>query len=150
MMKKLIIRILKSFCFGMAISEVVLLLIQAVSYAVGHPICPMTPEYISYFPSESIAMQVDILLYGLFGIAFSGWSFIYEIDRIGFVLQNIIYAVGTMLIWVPVVCFVWQLWRYPQPLWCTIGGFVLTYAIMTVTVYRTTKREVEEVNRYYE
>lgn len=80
------------------------------------------------------------------GMAFSSMLFIYEIDRIGFVLQNAIYYLVTGIVWIPIVAFLWQLWRYPQALVCTIVGFVMTDVIMTVIGYRTTKRNIRELN----
>lgn len=145
-MKKHIKNIFQSFFFSAITAMICLMLIEVISSAVGHCLSPMTPEFRSYFPSESVALEVDILLYGLFGIAFSGMSRIYENDRIGFVLQNIIYCVGTAIIWVPVVTFIWQLWKYPQALICTVIGFIVTYVIMTIVAYNTTRKEIVEVN----
>ena len=145
-MKKTIIKLIKSFAFSSITSLIILALIEIISAAFGHRISPLTPEFISYFPSETIALEVDILLYGVFGLAFSSMTFIYEIDSIGFVLQNIIYCLSTSVIWIPVVTFIWQLWKYPQALFCTIAGFIVTYAIMTITVYNTTRKEIHDLN----
>lgn len=146
-MKKHFIRIIKSFAYSCTVSMIVLILIELISTALGHRLSPLTPEFISYFPSETIALEVDILLYGLFGIAFSGMSFIYEKDSLGFVVQNIIYCLSTAVVWIPIVTFIWQLWKYPQALICTIIGFVLTYLIMTINAYHNTRKAVDDVNR---
>ena len=52
----------------------------------------------------------------------------------------------TGIVWIPVVCFVWQLYRYPAAFFCTIGGFILTYVVMSVLGYKITKKEVDEIN----
>ena len=106
----------------------------------------MTPEYLSMFPSETLAFGVAILSHGMIGGAFAGATCIYEKAEIGFIWQNIIYFVVTGVVWIPVVCFVWQLYRYPAAFFCTIGGFVLTYVIMSVLGYNITKKEVEQIN----
>ncbi len=138
---------LNSFAFSCTTSTVILALIELISSALGHRIAPLTPEFISYFPSETIATEVDILLYGIFGAAFSGMTFIYEIDSLGFVVQNIIYCFSTSVVWIPIVTFIWQLWKYPQALICTIIGFIVTYLIMTIIAYNTTRKDITDVNR---
>lgn len=146
-MKKHLLKIIKSFAYSCVISMIILALIELISTALGHRLSPLTPEFISYFPSETIAVEVDILLYGIFGVTFSAMSFIYEKDSLGFVVQNIIYCLGTAVVWIPIVTFIWQLWKYPQALICTIMGFLVTYAIMTIVAYNTTRKDISDVNR---
>lgn len=129
--------------WGMACNMIIEIVVRIVS---GIDYSPLTPEFIAMFPSVTIAYGVDMLLYGVIGLAFSSMLFIYEIDRIGFVLQNAIYYLVTGIVWIPIVAFLWQLWRYPQALVCTIVGFVMTDVIMTVVGYRTTKRNIRELN----
>lgn len=106
----------------------------------------MTPEYMALFPSETLALGVAVLSHGLIGAVFAAATYIYEKAEIGFILQNIIYFLLTGIVWIPVVCFVWQLYRYPAAFFSTIGGFVLTYAIMSMVGYNITKKEVEQIN----
>jgi len=106
----------------------------------------MTPEYRAMFPSDTLALGIAVLSHGLIGAAFAGATFIYEKAEIGFVLQNIIYFLLTGIVWIPLICFVWQLYRYPAALVSTIGGFVLTYVVMSVLGYNITKKEVEQIN----
>lgn len=146
-MKKYIIRTINGFLCSAVVSMLCLLLVEVISAALGNRINPMTPDFISYFPSETIALEVDILLYGIFGASFAGMSFVYDNDRLGFVVQNIIYCLCTAAIWIPIITFIWQLWRYPMALVCTIAGFAVTYVIMTVVAYKTTKNDISEVNR---
>lgn len=146
-MKKHLLKIIKSFAYSCVVSMIILALIELISTALGHRLSPLTPEFISYFPSETIAVEVDILLYGIFGVTFSAMSFIYEKDSLGFVVQNIIYCLGTAVVWIPIVTFIWQLWKYPQALICTIMGFLVTYAIMTIVAYNTTRKDISDVNR---
>lgn len=106
----------------------------------------MTPEYMALFPSETLALGVAVLCHGVIGATFAAATFIYEKIEIGFVLQNVIYFLLTGLVWIPVVCFVWQLYRYPEALISTVGGFVLTYVVMSIVGYNVTKKEVIEIN----
>ena len=106
----------------------------------------MTPEYMALFPSETLALGVAVLSHGLIGAAFAAATAIYEKVEIGFILQNILYVLCTGIVWIPIICFVWQLYRYPAAMICTIGGFVLTYAVMSLVGYNATKKEVAEIN----
>lgn len=143
----MIIKCLKSFCSSAIISTCILFVIELfVRLATGFDFSPVTPEYLAMFPSASMAIELDIVLYGIIGMSFSAMTFIFEKDRMGFVLQNIIYCLGTSLVWVPIVTFLWQLWRYPTALFYTIGGFFATYLIMTVIMYHTTKKDIAQIN----
>lgn len=141
------IKCLKGFAFSATISTICLFFIEiAVRLSSGFDYTPITPEFLSLFPSHSMAMEVDILLYGMIGMTFSGMTFIYEKDHIGFVLQNIIYCIATGIVWIPIVTFLWQLWRYPAALFYTIGGFLITYMIITTAMYHTTKKDIAQIN----
>lgn len=107
---------------------------------------PLSPEFRAMFATESMAVYVNILLYGVIGLAFSGMTFIYEIHRIGYIFQNILYYIGTGIVWVPIVVIMWQLYRYPQALIGTLIGFLVTYVVMTILGYRITKQEIETIN----
>lgn len=140
-------RVCKSFIYtafwGMVCNMLIEMIVRLVS---GFDYSPLTPEFISMFPSVTVAYGVDMMLYGVIGVAFSAFQFIYEKDRLGFIFQNIIYFVLTGLVWIPIVTFLWQLWRYPQALICTIIGFLFTNIIMMVVGYQTTKKNIEELN----
>lgn len=134
--------ITSAFC-GLIVLALIEIIVRGIS---GEDFVPLTPEYIEMFPSLSMAIEADILLYGIIGFIFSAMSFIYEKDRIGFVVQNMIYFVGTGVVWIPIVVFMWQLQKYPQALLCTILGFAITYVVMTVVGYKTTKKDVNKIN----
>ena len=106
----------------------------------------MTPEYLALFPSETLALSVAVLSHGLIGAVFAVATVVYEKPEIGFLLQNVVYFLCTGAVWIPIICFVWQLYRYPAAMTYTIGGFVLTYLVMSVFGYRITKNEVEQIN----
>lgn len=141
-------RILTGFVYTAGIAMMCNLVIELLVRGItGFNYSPITPEYIAMFPSVTVAYSVDLLLYGVIGMAFSGFLFLYENERIGFVLQNIIYCVLTGMVWIPIITFLWQLWRYPEALIITILCFVGTDIIMMVVGYRITRKNIEEVNR---
>lgn len=145
---------LKRISFSFVVSCLCGLLVYMLTELIGSVLVGLegfsvlTPEYLSMFPSETLALEVAILSHGLIGAAFSAATFIYEKVEIGFILQNILYFVMTGVVWIPVVSFVWQLYRYPQPFFSTIGGFVVTYIIMSVVGYNITKKEIALINAH--
>lgn len=135
--------IISSFC-GLVVYMLLELIFGVIIGLDGF--CAMTPEYLALFPSETLALGVAVLSHGMIGATFAAATVIYEKVEIGFILQNIIYVLLTGIVWIPLICFVWQLYRYPAALVSTIGGFVLTYLIMSVVGYNVTKKEVAEIN----
>ena len=144
MLKKSLFSFVISCCIGLVV-YMLLEWIGGVLLEIEGFSC-MTPEYQVLFPSNTLALGTAVLLHGLIGAAFSGATFIYEKIEIGFIFQNIIYFILTGMVWIPVVCFVWQLYRYPEAFFCTIGGFVITYIVMSVLGYKITKKEVDQIN----
>ena len=141
-------RVFFSFAISCCCGLVVYLLIEWIfGVLVGlEGFSAMTPEYLAMFPSDTLALGVAVLSHGLIGATFAAGTGIYEKVEIGFIWQNIIYFFVTGVVWIPVVCFVWQLYRYPAAFFCTIGGFILTYVVMSVLGYKITRKEVDEIN----
>ncbi len=107
---------------------------------------PLAPEFVAFFPSETIAMEVNILLYGVIGAAFSVAARVYEQERLGYVWQNLIYFLLTSIVWIPIVILIWQLQKYPEALISALAGFAGTYVIMSIVGYRITKNDVDRIN----
>lgn len=143
-------RIINSFIYTSFFAMLCNLIIEMiVRLLTGFDYSPVTPEYIAMFPSITVAYGVNMLLYGVIGIAFSGFMFVYEKEQIGFVIQSLLYAALTSIVWIPIVTFVCQLWRYKEALLCTIICFVITILIMIVVQYRTTKKNIEKLNEAF-
>ena len=149
-MKKILLkRTAVSFGISALCGLIVNLLIEfAANLAFKNPgTIPLSPEFEALFPSHAIAVEVNVLLYGVIGGVFAAATFLYEKEQIGFVLQNLLYFLLTGAIWVPIVIFLWQLQKYPIALYYTLGGYGLTYFIMTIVGYRMIKRDVGDINR---
>ena len=141
-------RISFSFAISCCCGLVVYMLIELIAGVIigVEGVSGLTPEYRAMFPSETLALGVAVLSHGIIGATFAAATVIYEKVEIGFILQNIIYVVLTGIVWIPLICFVWQLYRYPSALFSTIGGFLLTYVVMSVVGYNITKKEVNLIN----
>lgn len=151
-MKQIGKRAAQSFAISAICGLVTNLLVELVVRAVtGDPeFTPYSPEFLEMFPSMAVAVEVNILLYGLIGASFSAATAIYEKERIGFLLQNLLYFLATGIVWIPIVTFLWQLNRYPEALYSTIFCFFITYCIMTVVGYHITRRDVKDINQVLE
>lgn len=149
-MKTIIKRILISFICssfaGLLCNVLIDVIVNSVSNLDGF--ISMSPEFISIFKTPVIAAYVNIILYGFIGAAFAGMTFIYDLDRIGFVVQSIIYFVGTSIVLTVITFVIWQLWKYPMALYCTLCGYAVSFIIMGVTQYRKLKNDINEINSY--
>lgn len=143
MIKRCLNAFIYSTFFGVLINLVIELIVRVVS---GFDYSPITPEFRALFPSVTTAVFADALLYGVIGFIFAFMLFIYNYDKIGFVIQNIIYYVGTSIVWMPIIIFIWQLQKYPSALISTIIGFVVAEIIMTVIAYNITKKNIAAIN----
>lgn len=148
-MRDIFQRCIFSFAISSVCGAVTNLLIELfVRMIIGkEDFLPISPEFVALFPSDSIAVEVNVLLYGIIGIAFSAAATIFEKDRMGFIVQNVLYCIVTSLVWVPIVILVWQLDKYPRALIGTLCGFAVTYIIMSIVGYRITKKNIEEINQ---
>lgn len=151
-MKLLLERCAKSFGISAICGLLVNMLIEVIVRGVmkNEGFIPLAPEFVAFFPSETIAMEVNILLYGVIGAAFAAAAWIYEQEKLGFVWQNFIYFLLTSIVWLPIVMLIWQLQKYPKALISTLAGFAGTYVIMSIVGYRITKSDVERINQALE
>ena len=106
----------------------------------------MSPDYVALFPSVTIAAYVNILLYGVIGATFALASYIYDVERIGFIIQSIIYFVITSSVCVGITILLWQLHKYPSAFICTLAGYFATHVIMMVIEYRKLKADIKVIN----
>ena len=106
----------------------------------------MSPDFRNLFPTPVIAAYVNIILYGLIGFTFSTMTFIYDVERISFLLQSIIYFLVTSAVCMAITVLLWQLHKYPGGFICTIAGYAATHVIMFVVEYRKLKSDISRIN----
>lgn len=148
-MKKIIKRCGFSFMISAFVSMIVNMSIELTVQLLtkNMTFSPLSPEFRAMFATESMAVYANALLYGLIGMTFAGCAAIYEIERIGYILQNLLYYLCTACVWLPIVMLMWQLWRYPKALRSTFAGFAVTYLIMTFVGYKSKKQEIADINQ---
>ena len=85
-----------SFAISAICGLIVNLVIDIVVNACGvKGFVSMSDQYVAMFPTTAMAAYVNILVYGLIGFVFATMTFIYEVERLGFLFQSIIYFIVT-------------------------------------------------------
>ncbi len=106
----------------------------------------MTPDFRNLFPTPVMAAYVNLILYGAIGFTFSVMTFIYDVEKISFLLQSIIYFVVTSTVCMAITILLWQLHKHPGGFICTIAGYAGTHVIMFITEYKRLKRDIVRIN----
>ena len=146
-MKEVLKRGFMSFALSSFAGLLVNLIIDAVmntSFTTGFT--SMSPDYVALFPSVTIAAYVNILLYGVIGATFALSAYIYEIEKIGFIIQSIIYFIITSSVCVGITILLWQLHKYPSAFISTLAGYLATHIIMIVIEYRKLNADIKVIN----
>jgi len=146
-MKEVLKRGFMSFALSSFAGLLVNLIIDVVmntSFTTGFT--SMSPDYVALFPSVTIAAYVNILLYGVIGATFALSAYIYEIEKIGFIIQSIIYFIITSSVCVGITILLWQLHKYPSAFISTLAGYLATHIIMIVIEYRKLKADIKVIN----
>ena len=146
-MKEHLKRGLTSFAISSFAGLLVNLIIDLIANLTGHTgFVSMTQDYIALFPSIVLAAYVNILLYGVIGATFAMATIIYDIERMGFIIQSIIYFLITSSICMAITIFLWQLYKYPAAIVCTLLGFAVSHVLMITNEYRRLKAEIKVIN----
>lgn len=141
-MKNVMLRFANGFCYGIAISVVIQLIVIVVT-DIGF----MLPEYAARFDNEVKAYAVQLLLIGLMSAISSAGSAIMEIKRLGLVIQSILYLLLMMGTWIPTACYLWGFHKYTMSMVSCLVSVLVTYGICWGIQYRICYRDVEEINR---
>lgn len=146
-MKEVLKRGFTSFALSSFAGLIVNLIIDIIMNARGlEGFSSMSPDYVALFPSVTIAAYVNILLYGVIGATFALSVYIYEVERIGFIIQSIIYFIITSSVCVGITILLWQLHKYPAAFISTLAGYLATHIIMMVIEYRKLKADIKVIN----
>lgn len=146
-MKEVLKRGITSFVLSSFAGLLVNLIIDIIMNAKGMTgFNSMSPDYVALFPSVTIAAYINVFLYGIIGVTFSLSALIYEVEKMGFLIQSIIYFVITSVISVGITMLLWQLHKYPAAFISTLAGYAVTYVIMTVIEYKRLKADIKVIN----
>ena len=146
-MKEVLKRGFTSFALSAFAGLIVNLIIDVIMNAVFKTeFHSMSPDYVALFPSVTIAAYVNVLLYGVIGATFALSAYIYEVERMGFIIQSIIYFIITSSVCVGITILLWQLHKYPAAFISTLAGYFSTHVIMMVIEYRKLKADIKVIS----
>ena len=146
-MKEVLKRGITSFVLSSFAGLLVNLIIDIIMNAKGMTgFNSMSPDYVALFPSVTIAAYINVFLYGIIGVTFALSALIYEVEKMGFLIQSIIYFVITSVVSVGITMLLWQLHKYPAAFISTLAGYAVTYVIMTVIEYKKLKADIKVIN----
>jgi len=146
-MKEYLKRGLLSFSLSAFSGLIVNLIIDVIVNTAGDPpFYSMSPDFRDLFPTPAVAAYVNILLYGIIGFAFAAMTFLFDLKKLGLLIQWLLYFLSTSAVCIGITTLLWQLHKYPRAFFMTIGGYGITYVIIAINQYRTLKKEVREIN----
>ncbi len=146
-MKEILKRGLFSFAISAFIGTLINLVIDGIFNIKGMDgFASMSPAFRALFPTDAMAAYVNVLLYGTIGAVFAIMTFVYDIPRLGFVFQSLIYFIVTGAVCIAVTTLLWQLQKYPPALIGTLCGYFFTHVIIFVMEYRKLKADIKEMN----
>lgn len=146
-MKEVLTRGITSFVLSSFAGLLVNLIIDIIMNARGMTgFTSMSPDYVALFPTVTIAAYVNVFLYGIIGVTFALSALIYEVEKMGFLIQSIIYFVITSAVSVGITMILWQLHKYPAAFISTLAGYAVTYVIMTGIEYKKLKADIKVIN----
>ena len=141
-MKNIVIPFLNGFCYTIAITLCVELFILVIT---GNPV--MLPEFAERYESETIALGVQLLLVGVMsGVTATGTA-IFELKRLGILVQSVLFLLLMLAVWIPVACYVWGFHKYVMSMVSTLASIIVTYGICWGIQYKLCRRDVQEINQ---
>ena len=141
-MKTVIIRFINGFCYAIAITVIVQLIIMLTTNQLN-----MLPEYIERFDNPVIAYAVQLLLIGFISGVASAGGVIMEMKRPGLVIQSILYFLLMLVTWVPVACYLWGFHKYLLSMISCLLSILVTYGICWGIQYKICTRDINEINK---
>ena len=141
-MKKILIHFVNGFCYSVAITMVVQLLVMKIA---GDVI--MLPEFAAGFENELIAFAVQLLLVGVMSGVTSAGTVLFELKRPGLLWQSILFLCVMLAVWIPTACYLWGFHKYLTSMISCLVSIVVTYGICWGIQYKLCCRDVKEINQ---
>lgn len=145
MLKKALSRGITGFMFATAINIIICGI--AIAAANKPDFLPVFPEFAARFSSEILAVIVQCILIGITSASFGFWSIIMEFDRLGLLVQSILYFVLTAIVWIPVAIVCWGLGTYVSTFISISLSYLIAYIISWAIQYRYCKESVKQINQ---
>lgn len=144
MKKKIVLRSILGFPFGLAIGYLISILISLI-WASGY-YSPCAPELIVTTGSEIHAVLIQALLIGILGSGFGAASVIWEIDDWGIFKQSGIYFLIILIIMMPIAYVLHWIKHSLKGVLSYFGVFLIIFIIIWTVQYVMAKHNVKKLN----
>ncbi len=141
MFKRIITRFINGFCYSIAITTV----IQGIQM-ISIKDTPMLPEFAARFESQVTAFVVQLILIGIMSGITSAGTVVFELKRIGLLVQSLLFLFIILGSWIPVACIAWGFYKYVISMVITTISIIVTYSICWIIMYRICRRDINEIN----
>ncbi|MGN1137275.1 MAG: DUF3021 domain-containing protein [Oscillospiraceae bacterium] len=144
MKTKIIARMINGFFIGIAIGQIISVLISLIAGKGDFIIC--APEFTAFIGNEASAGAVQTLLCGIMGAGFAAASLIWENEELNIAVQSgicfAIYAVSLL----PIAYFTNWMEHTLSGVLSYIGIYLAIYVIVWIARYLSIKRKIKAIN----
>ena len=141
-MKKIVIHFVNGFCYSIAITTVIELIVMMI---IGH--VALLPEFAEGFENKMIAFCVQLLLVGVMSGVTSAGAILFELKRPGLLWQSILFLLVMLAVWIPTACYLWGFHKYLTSMISGLASIIVTYGICWGVQYKLCIRDVKEINQ---
>ncbi len=141
-MKNILIRFVNGFCYSIAITMVVQLVVMKLT---GNVV--LLPEFAEGFENDVIAFCVQLLLVGVMSGVTSAGTILFELKRPGLLWQSVLFLLVMLAVWIPTACYLWGFHKYVASMISSLASIVVTYGICWGIQYKLCSRDVKEINQ---
>ncbi len=144
MKKKIIERAVPGFFIGIAIGQIISVLISLVSGKGEFIIC--TPEFIEQIGNEALAGAIQTLLCGIMGSGFAAASVIWELENISIAAQTGICFGIYAIIMLPIAYFTSWMEHSAAGIISYIMIFAASFVFVWIIQYFAWKNKIKAIN----
>ena len=141
-MKHILIRFVNGFCYSVAITMVVQLVVMKLT---GNVV--LLPEFAACYENEVIAFCVQLLLVGVMSGVTSAGTILFELKRPGLLWQSVLFLLVMLAVWIPTACYLWGFHKYLTSMISSLVSIIVTYGICWGIQYKLCRRDVQEINQ---
>ncbi len=142
MFKNMMVRFANGFCYSIAITTLVNMVIMFATNGVN-----MLPEYMERFTNPVVALCVQLVLIGIMSGITSAGTVIMEMKKTGLAVQSVIYFILMAIVWIPISCYLWSFHKYITSMISTVASMLVTYGICWIIQYNICKNDIVEINK---
>lgn len=144
MKKKIILNVLISFPIGIAIGQIITIVISLI-YGGKYYSCP--PQLISDVGSEMGAVVLQTILCGIVGAGLGGTNVVWQVQKWSIFRQTAVYFAVACLIMLPVAYFMRWMEHSFAGFLIYFGIFVFIFIVFWGISYLINKRLAEKMNK---